>query len=234
MSEVIRARSSWKGQDLRGSRICADILGLPNKGGEVKYELDVEAINFVHNKYGIVQGAAPKIEAIVERVKQNKVANEDFLRSWLMIVVSTFLCSPTSLGISPRCYPALVDLSSVKKLNWCKFIVDQLQVAAKKMGKKNSVRGCLFVHVILYVDSLAVDNVEISPTKPRVAAWTRKLLDEKKRRLSEAISKVLSGVTDLLGGFIQDIAAAEYEPEPIMRRLKRRRATNTHATADEE
>ena len=25
----------------------ADILGLPNKGGEVKYELDLEAVNFI-------------------------------------------------------------------------------------------------------------------------------------------------------------------------------------------
>ena len=31
---------------------------------------------------------------------------------------------------------------------------------------------------ILYADSPAVDNVEISVTKARVAAWTRKLLDE--------------------------------------------------------
>ena len=31
---------------------------------------------------------------------------------------------------------------------------------------------------ILYVDSLAVDNVQISTTPPRVAAWTREHLDQ--------------------------------------------------------
>jgi hypothetical protein len=135
----------------------ADILGLPNKCGEVNYELDVDAINFVHNQYDIVHGTAPKIEEIIERIKNNRFANEDFLRSWLMIAVSTFLCPPTSLGISPRCYPSLVDLSHMKKLNWCQFVVDQLKDAAKNLDKKHSVRGCFLLLVVSF--SLSFDKV---------------------------------------------------------------------------
>ncbi|RLN11934.1 hypothetical protein C2845_PM09G05240 [Panicum miliaceum] len=127
-------------------------LVFPGRGGaKVKYELDVDAINFVHNKYDIVHGAAPKIDEILERIKQNKVANEDFLRSWLMIAVSTFLCPPTSLGISPRCYPTLVDLERVKKLNWCNFVVDQLKEAAMNLDKKHSARGCLLLLVATFL-----------------------------------------------------------------------------------
>ncbi|PUZ50779.1 hypothetical protein GQ55_6G087200 [Panicum hallii var. hallii] len=155
----------------------ADILHLPTKGAEVKYELDVDAINFIHNNYSILQGSAPKIEETIKRIKNNKDANKDFLRSWLMIVVSTFLCPPTSLGTSPRCYPSLVDVSRVKKLNWCQFVVDQLKVAAKKINMKNSVKGCILL-LIIYADSLAVENVQIPATIPRIVAWTRKLLDE--------------------------------------------------------
>ena len=65
----------------------------------------------MQDKYDIIKGSAPKIEEILNRIKVNRHANEDFLRSWLMIAVSTFLCPPTILGISPRCYPSLVDLS---------------------------------------------------------------------------------------------------------------------------
>ncbi|KAG2597378.1 hypothetical protein PVAP13_5KG253807, partial [Panicum virgatum] len=150
---------------------------LPNKGDEVKYELDDDAINFIQSKYGIVRGSAPKIEEIVNRIKSNKVANEDILRSWLMIAVSTFLCLPTSLGISPRCSPPLVDLSRVKKLNWCEFVVNQLKAAAKKLNKNNSFKGCILL-LIIYVDSLAIPNVQIPATMPMIAAWTRNLLDE--------------------------------------------------------
>ena len=81
----------------------------------MKYELDVDAINIMQNKYDIIHGSAPKIEEIMERIKKNKSANEDFLRSFLMIAVSTFLCPPTSLGINPRCYPSLVDLKTYNK-----------------------------------------------------------------------------------------------------------------------
>ena len=67
-----------------------------------------------------------------------------------MIAVSTFLCPPTSLGISPRCYPPLLDLSSIKKLNWFKFVIDQLQDAARNLNKKHSVRGCVFLLVVCF------------------------------------------------------------------------------------
>ncbi|XP_025821835.1 uncharacterized protein LOC112897687 isoform X3 [Panicum hallii] len=155
----------------------ADILHLPSKGAEVKYELDVDAINFIH-KYDILQGSAPKIDEIIKRIKNNKDKNEDFLKSQLMIAVLTFLCPPTSFRISPRCYPSLVDVSRVKKLNWCQFVVNQLKVAAKKINTKNSVKGCILLLVIIYADSLTIQNVQIPATMPRIAAWTRKLLDE--------------------------------------------------------
>jgi len=93
------------------------IMDLPNNGDEVKYELDVSAIDFIQAKYKIARGKAPMIGAIVKGVLSTKRASDDFLRSWLMHTVSTFLCPPTSLGISPRCYPSIMDLSHVKDLN---------------------------------------------------------------------------------------------------------------------
>ena len=99
-------------------------FGLPNNGDEVKYELDVGAINFINDEYGIDEGTTPTIDSILERLEENKTSNDDFLRSWLMIAISTFLCPPSGLVISPRCYPVIVDLSCIKKLNWCQFVVD--------------------------------------------------------------------------------------------------------------
>jgi hypothetical protein len=123
-------------------------LGLTDSGEEVKYELQEEEIKFIHDKYDIVFGTTPRIEAICERVRKNKEANEDFLRSFLMVAISTFLCPPTSLRISSRCYPELVDLSRVKHLNWSQFVVCELKDAASKNNKKASVRGCILVLVV--------------------------------------------------------------------------------------
>jgi hypothetical protein len=102
----------------------------------------------VLTKYSIDQGTAPRVEEIFQRVKNSKVANEDFLRSWLMLVVSTFLCPTTSLHISPRCYPDIMDLDRVKDLNWSKFVVKHLKDVGSKLNTKGSVKGCVFVLVV--------------------------------------------------------------------------------------
>ncbi|CAL5042965.1 unnamed protein product [Urochloa decumbens] len=187
-----------RGKILVSAQSVADILGLPDRGDTVRYELDVEGINFIHDKYNVERGSAPKIGSIVKRVKENKEANDDFLRSWLMLAVSTFLCPPTSMGISPRCYPALVDLSRVKDFNWCQFVVDQLKDASTKINKKNSVRGCI-------------------------------QLLAKKRKLCQAVSNVMCGVTQLLTTFLHEVGpfSAENEDtdEPSLRRSKRKRTT---------
>jgi len=128
----------------------ARIFKLPNKGGKVMYELDVDAINSIQSKYDTIQGSAPKIDQKMEMLKNSKTADEDYLRGWLMIAISTFLCPPTSLAKSPQCYPALVDLSAVKKLHWCEFGVNQLKDAAIKINKKNSVRGCILLLVVSF------------------------------------------------------------------------------------
>jgi hypothetical protein len=70
-----------RGRILLTADSVAEILGLPNNGHPVRYELDVEAINFIHDRFNLDKGTSPKIESIVERIKANKVANEDFLRS---------------------------------------------------------------------------------------------------------------------------------------------------------
>jgi hypothetical protein len=126
----------------------AEILGLPKGGHPVRYELDVDAIDSIHERFNPAKGTTPKIESIVERIKGNKVANEDFLRSWLMLAVSTFLYPSTSLSISPRCYPSIIDLSSVKNLNWAQFVVDQLKDSALKFDKNNSIKGCVLLLVV--------------------------------------------------------------------------------------
>ncbi|CAL5010773.1 unnamed protein product [Urochloa decumbens] len=286
MVECFDAESSQlvlpgRGKILVTAETVANILGLPDKGDTVRYELDVEAINFIHEKYNVGrEGIAPKIGDIVTRVKENKEANDDFLRSWLMLAVSTFLCPPTSTGISPRCYTSLVDLSKVKDLNCCQFVVDQLKQASSNLNKKNSVRGCIQLLAVLYADSVEVRNVQPPSTKPRIAAWTRKMLDtvitqdtnrdgsfgklklknsahsvlqdtfiqmddvqrfvssmaprgttdQNKRKLSQAVIKVISGVTQLLGTFVHEVGAIgigqnEETSVPSLRRSKRKRTT---------
>ena len=63
------------------AEVVQSIMDLPNNGDEVKYELNVDAINFIHEKYGIDEGTTPSIDSILERLKKNRTSNDDFLRS---------------------------------------------------------------------------------------------------------------------------------------------------------
>ena len=49
-------------------------FGLPNNGDEVKYELDVGAINFINGEYGIDEGTTPTIDSILERFVTPRVS----------------------------------------------------------------------------------------------------------------------------------------------------------------
>ncbi|KXG29390.1 hypothetical protein SORBI_3004G029800 [Sorghum bicolor] len=154
------------------------ILGLPMGEDEVKYEFNGSAISFINEKCSFDNGRSPAITTITERLCANKEANDDYLRCWLMVAISTFLCGSTALCISPKCYPSLVDLSKVKELNWCKFVVDTLKGSVGKMHKKDSVLGCLYFLSILYLDSLEVGNIQVPEKQPRVAAWNMKLINK--------------------------------------------------------
>uniref|UniRef100_A0A8I6Z2E2 Uncharacterized protein n=1 Tax=Hordeum vulgare subsp. vulgare TaxID=112509 RepID=A0A8I6Z2E2_HORVV len=89
-------------------------LGLRNSGEEVFYGWDAEAISFINNKYGFESGSAPEITTFCKMIEDmNGRADDDFMRAWLIVVVSTFICPSTSLHVSPRCYPIVADLDKV-------------------------------------------------------------------------------------------------------------------------
>ncbi|RLN03185.1 hypothetical protein C2845_PM13G20580 [Panicum miliaceum] len=60
------------------------------------------------------------------------------------------------------------------------------------------------------------------------------MASEKKRKIADAVSKVLSGVSELLGTFIQDMVETEDSSGPDLRRSKRRRTTKPHRNYDDD
>ncbi|OEL28460.1 hypothetical protein BAE44_0010521 [Dichanthelium oligosanthes] len=154
------------------------VLGIPNGGAGVKYGLDVDAIAFMSDKFGASGGYSPTVSSIENSLKQMKSADEHFLRTFMVLVISSFLCPTTSLRISPRCFPPLVDIGSIRELNWCKFVVEQLRKSIRAYGRRNSVPGCLFYLVILYLDSLDTRDTKIPDGTPRISAWNKKLVNK--------------------------------------------------------
>ncbi|KAE8809914.1 hypothetical protein D1007_13374 [Hordeum vulgare] len=95
-----------------------------------------------------------------------------------------------SLSISPKSFPAVMDVNVITETNICQFVVDQLKLAFT-LGRRNkkAVCCCVFHIVLLYLDSLDVDE-PIPNLVPRVSVWN-----------SDLISKVIKKDRKALGEY---------------------------------
>lgn len=153
------------------------IWGLPNKGRKVCFENRPEFTKEMNNIYGLTGKNSPTLTAWCKMITEMAGAYDDkFLRVWLVVAFSCFLAPSTSLTITPKCFPAVIDVNGITDTNFYQFVVDQLKIAFTLAGgKKNAVCCCVFHLVLLYLDSLDVDE-PIPSVTPRVSVWNSDLI----------------------------------------------------------
>jgi hypothetical protein len=121
------------------------IWRLPNSGLKVCYEMKAELIRAINEEYGFPRTNAPDLTAWCNMIRaMNGVANHRFLRAGSVVAFNYFVASTTRLKVSPRCYPAVNDVSLLPRTNICQFIVDQIRIAFSALGNKKSVCCCVF------------------------------------------------------------------------------------------
>ncbi|KAM0856296.1 hypothetical protein ACQ4PT_049218 [Festuca glaucescens] len=165
------------------------VWGLPNSGLKVCYEMKMDIIKAINEEYGFPGTNAPEKTAWCKMIKDmNGAADDRFLQAWAIVAFDCFLAPTTGLKVSPRCYPAVNDIKLLPQTNICQFVANQIRVAFSALGNKKSVCCCVFHLVMLYLDSLEVDEV-ISDCNPRVDAWDSSLISKvkKKDRISPGV-----------------------------------------------
>ncbi|KAM0856293.1 hypothetical protein ACQ4PT_049218 [Festuca glaucescens] len=174
------------------------VWGLPNSGLKVCYEMKMDIIKAINEEYGFPGTNAPEKTAWCKMIKDmNGAADDRFLQAWAIVAFDCFLAPTTGLKVSPRCYPAVNDIKLLPQTNICQFVANQIRVAFSALGNKKSVCCCVFHLVMLYLDSLEVDEV-ISDCNPRVDAWDSSLISKvkKKDRISPGVFGKLQLITD--------------------------------------
>ncbi|XP_037477647.1 uncharacterized protein LOC119354982 [Triticum dicoccoides] len=153
------------------------IWGLPNKGRKVCFEMNPDVIREFNSIYNIEGKNSPTLTSWCKMIENmNRAADDDFLRAWLAVAFSCFLAPTTSLSILPRCFPAILNTNVIKDSKICDFVVDQLRLAFMGFGEKKKAVCCYVFHlVILYLDSLEVDE-PIPSMLPRAAIWNDDLI----------------------------------------------------------
>lgn len=133
------------------------IWGLPNRGRKVCFENRPEITKAMYSIYNITSKNSPTLTEWCKMiVDMGGSHDDDFVRAWLALVFSCFLAPSTSLSISPKSFPAVMDVNGITETNICQFVVDQLKLAfTSGRANKKSVCCCVF-HLVVSASSCFV------------------------------------------------------------------------------
>ncbi|CAD6335113.1 unnamed protein product [Miscanthus lutarioriparius] len=152
------------------------IMDLPNNGDEVKYELDVNAIDFIQAKYKIARGKAPRIGAIILYVDSLLVENVDI----------------------PATMPRIAA--------WSRSLVDQVvKLDTNRDGSFGKLKLKSSVHTVIQSSLFQLDDVR----RFMSSKVSSNMSDEKKRKLTTAVSEFCASFTNLMGTFLEKVSEIE-------------------------
>uniref|UniRef100_A0ACD5VRE3 Uncharacterized protein n=1 Tax=Avena sativa TaxID=4498 RepID=A0ACD5VRE3_AVESA len=88
------------------------------------------------------------------------------------------LAPTTGVHVSPRVYPSLVNIKKAKHLNIGRFVITIIRKALNNDGDKEQVMPCMLYLMVKYVDSLQLQDMDVSDEGTRVAMWTNSMIKE--------------------------------------------------------
>nr|BAD33414.1 hypothetical protein [Oryza sativa Japonica Group]BAD33647.1 hypothetical protein [Oryza sativa Japonica Group] len=163
------------------------ILGIPNGGLEIKNDNDAGK-HFFHQHFGSTK---PLISFFGTKLLSdkgvNKLSEDDVLRCFMVVALSTFLCPNSDTHPSPKYLEPLSDIKSSSKWNWSKFVYEWLMTYIAKFQKESKSKeqtsktlgGCGHLLAINYLDfkDFGIRNIPIGPP-PRISVWKGGMIKE--------------------------------------------------------
>ncbi|MED6138829.1 hypothetical protein PIB30_078168 [Stylosanthes scabra] len=98
--------------------------------------------------------SALSLKRIVIETQPNFEENaRKFKKAFILNIQKTFLCSTNSTPLSPKHFPAIVNVDNPRQMNWarhmCSFLLDGITEMRRK--KLKAVEGCVFALLIIYL-----------------------------------------------------------------------------------
>ncbi|XP_058223140.1 uncharacterized protein LOC131332849 [Rhododendron vialii] len=128
--------------------------------------------------------------AMMQQVFNEKKADVKFQMSYVLFVLSCFLCPTTKDVAATKFYPAVHNLLQTPTYAWAEFVLDWLanEIAKYKKrsgkvvgGKKDcvGVAGCVLLLMLIYFDKQPMGMKVGSEGEPLIQSWTTKLIKER-------------------------------------------------------
>ncbi|XP_044961196.1 uncharacterized protein LOC123412306 [Hordeum vulgare subsp. vulgare] len=162
------------------------ILGIPLGGRLIDKIATSEARRVIAEDTGI-HSTGPSISHLMNLLSDD-LTDEKFLRIFMLILLSTFLCPTSHSCASPDYFNGIVDTDDIANYDWCSFALDwlvekirQFQISLSKptvKGKEQSISlgGCLMIPLVTFFDYLDLKGTKIRNCIPRLPAWDDKAI----------------------------------------------------------
>jgi hypothetical protein len=112
----------------------------------------------VLSKFG--KDRIPPVSFFADKLIRNEdLSNEDVFICFLVVALSSFLCSNTNTVPSPKYFGVFEDIDHIKDFKWCGFVLEWLldHIKAFNRGKTDKLRrcqglgGCLYYLVVSFL-----------------------------------------------------------------------------------
>lgn len=129
------------------------ILGIPIGPRRVDGKGTVESCYFFKNQINSIQHT-PSVEELCTLIKPD-LHGDEFVRIFMLLALSAFLCPNTRSVCSTRYYAELVDVKSISEFNWCSFVLEWFLSYTSKYKKRKLRKpgspygGCCHILVVM-------------------------------------------------------------------------------------
>ena len=125
------------------------VVGIPLGGKDVLSDAEDAKSSFLA-LFGL--STLPNIKFFGDKIIRGGLCDDEFIRCFMVVALSTFLCPTSSTLPSPKYVGALLDIKDIKNYNWSKFVFEWLILYIKKYQKNmlktsqstNTLGGCIY------------------------------------------------------------------------------------------
>lgn len=116
----------------------------------------------------------PLIKTFGDKLVGNTLSDDDIFRYFMVVALSTFLCSNSNTLPSTKYLGTLIDVSTVKDWDWSKYVFECLfaSISLYRKKQRKTIGGCIYFFAAYYLDFLNFGSRhQIPPKLPRILCW---------------------------------------------------------------
>uniref|UniRef100_A0A8R7PRY4 Uncharacterized protein n=1 Tax=Triticum urartu TaxID=4572 RepID=A0A8R7PRY4_TRIUA len=153
------------------------VLGIPSRETIINTKEEEAGKQAFLVLFGLTE--VPTIKFFGNKLMNEDMSDDQIIRCFLVVALSTFLCPTSNTKPSTKYMGALVNVEQLKQLNWCMFVHDWELMYIKKYQKEKlkqnrtmmTLGGCIYHLAVRCLDFTDFGSIQIPSLMPRICVW---------------------------------------------------------------